>query len=577
MDAGLRRCTVFVILLALLPLAAQQAPDNQFKDLLQRGFQFHQREQYSDALPLLQRAWKQRPQDYFANLLLGIDLLRTGRAAESIAFLQRAARLRPKEEFPHEYLGEAQAGLGHYAEAAASYGDAARVAPQSSQAAGALVDFSLARFAALSRQLRSSQPGLAAEYRMEALSHPLLDPSRRQLLRKAAAVDHNAHGIWSELALADAAGADQPAAQEDLRQALLQDPDDLRAWVAQAMLFAQKGDWKQAARRLNNVAARSPGALARAAADWPLTLQPRDPGVVSGPAAVFLQCARHATCSPEALARKLPAASCHADQATLLREQRWECLAAAPGTAPLQRGAALARIHRCRQAIPALERGLGQPAAVEPMFLLSVCYARQAGEVAGRLQQAGEDEALLHMIRGDILLRLRGDGAGAAAEYQAALAAGGKDPRLWARLAEAQLAAALPDTARQSAQKALALDPHSLSAMRTLARLAMQDRDYSAALPYLRQLAARDPRDLATRVELGTACAQTGALADALDNLGTALQHGYPDEKGSLHYLLGTVLRRLGRGAEADQAFAAARRLSDSFQQSSHRDQDEHP
>jgi Flp pilus assembly protein TadD len=232
---------------------------------------------------------------------------------------------------------------------------------------------------------------------------------------------------------------------------------------------------------------------------------------------------------------------------------------------------------RCDRAIPALERGLASTAEVEPMFLLSVCYARQAGEVASRLQQSASDAALLHMIRGDILLRLRADGAGAAAEYKSALASGDKDGSLWARLAEAQLAAAQPDLAQQSARQALELNPHSLPAMRTLARIAMQNRDYSTALPYLRQLAQREPQDLGTRVELGTACAQTGALEQARSNLGTALQHGYPDQKGSLHYLLGTVLRRLGRAPEAEQAFAAARRLSDNFQQTSHRDQDEHP
>ena len=49
---------------------------------------------------------------------------------------------------------------------------------------------------------------------------------------------------------------------------------------------------------------------------------------------------------------------------------------------------------------------------------------------------------------------------------------------------------------------------------------------------------------------------------------------GYPDEKGSLHYLLGTVLKKMGRTAEADQAFAAATQLSEAFQQKSYRDQD---
>jgi hypothetical protein len=38
--------------------------------------------------------------------------------------------------------------------------------------------------------------------------------------------------------------------------------------------------------------------------------------------------------------------------------------------------------------------------------------------------------------------------------------------------------------------------------------------------------------------------------------------------------LLGNVLKKIGRDAEADQAFAAATQLSEAFQQKSYRDQD---
>jgi Flp pilus assembly protein TadD len=39
-----------------------------------------------------------------------------------------------------------------------------------------------------------------------------------------------------------------------------------------------------------------------------------------------------------------------------------------------------------------------------------------------------------------------------------------------------------------------------------------------------------------------------------------------------LHSLLGTVLKKMGRDAQAEQAFAEAARLSDAFQQRSYRD-----
>jgi tetratricopeptide (TPR) repeat protein len=178
-------------------------------------------------------------------------------------------------------------------------------------------------------------------------------------------------------------------------------------------------------------------------------------------------------------------------------------------------------------------------------------------------------------MRGDIFLRLQAKPELAISEYQQALDASGNDPSVVERLAEAQLGAGKTDAARATAESALKIDPQRMGAKRTLARIAMQDRDYSAALPYLKELAARNPTDISGQVELGKACAQTGALDEAWQNLAPALKHGYPDEKGTLHYLLGTVLKKMGRTTEAERAFAEASQLSDAFQHKSYRDQDD--
>ena len=82
------------------PWHGQNPASPDFEGLLHQGFQLHQQQRYSEALPLLRRAWQIQPRDYFANLLVGIDLLRTGRGGEAIGFLKTAAKLRPQEEFP---------------------------------------------------------------------------------------------------------------------------------------------------------------------------------------------------------------------------------------------------------------------------------------------------------------------------------------------------------------------------------------------------------------------------------------------------------------------------------------------
>jgi tetratricopeptide (TPR) repeat protein len=179
------------------------------------------------------------------------------------------------------------------------------------------------------------------------------------------------------------------------------------------------------------------------------------------------------------------------------------------------------------------------------------------------------------MIRGDVLFRMQGDAAAAILEYQSALAVRKDDPKLLERLAEAQVAAGDLTAGEQNARSALALDAHRYSARQTLARIAMEQGKYAEALPQLAALAAQDRHDEGTQISLATALAQLGESEEALKHLEPVLAGGYPDQKGNLHSLLGALLRKAGRPAEAAQAFAQARQLSEAYQQSSHRDQDE--
>jgi Flp pilus assembly protein TadD len=202
----------------------------------------------------------------------------------------------------------------------------------------------------------------------------------------------------------------------------------------------------------------------------------------------------------------------------------------------------------------------------ERAYALSICYALEAGKAAKQLQESTEDAAALYRLRGDVLLRLKGDATSAEQEYRQAMALRPDDPALLERLAEAQSAAGNTDGAQKSALAALAVDPHQREALRTIATLSMNGRDYEQALPWLRKLATESPGDRSVQVELGMALAQTGHADEALKALAPALAAGYPDEKGALHALEARVLREQGREAEAAKAAAEARRLSDAFQ-----------
>lgn len=574
---GLAGAWLRLVMFSFMTVAfVHAAGEDQFQSLLKKAFELHQKGDFSAALPLLRRAYAIQPGDYFVNLLLGIDSLRIGDANAAVPYLNKASQLRPKEEFPFSYLGEAYARQSAYAEAANSYMKAVDVAAEPAETSVAFVDFALSRLADISTTLRSSSRGLAQAYRLRARALDWRDSGRISLLQRAADLDPVSPGIWSELAEASAQAGNWTEAAEQVRRALTADPDDLAAWIVDAELSAHFGDWKSVNERLNAVGLRSPNVLSRAAAQWPRELQP-SAELISGSARTFFRCVRENQRACNIQTENSPPPR----PADMFRQQRWERITKLPAppaksTEPwLQRGIAFAELDDCARAIPALERGVsGTSSDLYGMFQLTWCYSQQAGRIARQVQQSSENAASVHTMRGDILLRLQGKPELAMDEYQQALTQNAHDPSLLDRLAEAQLGAGKIDDARSNAEAALKIDPHRLGAMRTLAKIAVQDRDYATALPYLKELAARNPHDIAGRIELGKAYAQTGALKEARENLAPALEHGYPDEKGTLHYLLGTVLKKLGQDADAELAFAKASRLSDAFQQKSYHDQD---
>lgn len=572
---------LFTVLTSSLAASFKQdrAAGESFEVLLHQGFDLHQKSEYSAAIPLLRGACKLRPHDYFANLLLGIDLLRTGQLKESIPYLREAAHQKPQEEFAYEYMGEAYAALEQHAEAFVSFHMAIEAAPESADAKSSFVGYCLTRFADLSGQMRSSRPGLAAEYRLQALSRPRSDPSRVELLQRAATLDDDSQN-WVQLALTQIGEGDVTAGSHALDRARRLAPEDLDVMEAGALLAAWEGNWSAVAKSLNMIASRSPAILARMLPDWPAELKPANMHGIEGAAAAFFEWAG-TPCDAKTLLPHLPkpTEAPRGSAASLFREERWESITRLPSPANsqqeawFQRGVAWAELGNCEKAVPALERGLGGgQRAAQAMFHLSQCYGKEADRIAAQLADSDKNQAVVHLMRGDVLLRLQANSRGAAAEYQAAVTARPEDPLGWERLAEAQLAMGSIEDAQRCAREALKLDSHRMPAMRTLAQAAMEQRNYAEALPFLREVAKRNPRDLTTRVELATACSQTGELETALNNLDSALREGYPDEKGSLHYQLGTILRRLGRTAEADQAFAEAKLLSDHFQNTSLRD-----
>jgi tetratricopeptide (TPR) repeat protein len=560
-----------LIALGAVCCAAQAANPGELEDLLEKGSALSRQADYVHAIPILRRATGLAPQNPSANFLLGVALLESGHPADAVAPLRIAAIANPVNEAAEGYLGDAEMEQGEFALAAETFQTAVARSPDSERALLWWTDYSLERFRGLAFWLRGSPRGRATVLRAKAENSKTGITAKEALLRQAAASDPQLSGIWGELGVAQAQLGMDANAAASLKTAQQRQPEASSTLQLEAMLEAARGNWSQAETRLLDLGERSPAGLQKVFAVWPQRLVPGQ-----GVKGAVWQCLRQGTTScplKNVQGNTLPVER-------LFQEGRWEQLAAMPVPTPdnatewFWRGVAFAELGDCSQAIPALERGLKAGAETAASWLTS-CYESEAVHTADQLKAQGR-EASVHQIRGDILLSIRLDASQAAAEYTEALRLKPKNPELLEKLAEAYFSLGDMDGARRSAQQALEQNPHRHQVLRLLVRVAMSERDYPTALSLLDRLAELEPDDAWTRVQQGTAYAQTGHPEEAVQRLKPALDAGYPDEKGALHAVLAGQLRKLGRDHDADSATDEAIKLADSFEQHTQNKPDEH-
>jgi tetratricopeptide (TPR) repeat protein len=558
---GLRCLTA----LLTVPLAAQQGAPASLEALLKDGDALSKQADYAHAIPVLERAKQLDPQNYRANLLLGSDLLRSGHPAEAREPLRIASQARTTEAVADGYLGEAEKSQANFAGAAEAFMDAVARAPASESALLAWADFSLERFRALGLWLRGSQRGTAVLLRIQAEGTAPGTNQREAFLQKAADGDPEQSGVWGELGIAQLQLGMREEAQASLKKAQRLQPNASSSLILEAQLAAAQGNWDEAETHLRLLGSRSDVTLRSALAQWPQSLVPA-PAVTGA----IWQCVRDR--SPDCPVTAEPVEPTSTPNAeTLFAQERWEQLAAMPafpraeGRFWFWRGVALGQVGNCAQAIPSLERGLkdGKEAAA---YWLIACYGSVVGHTASQLSTQNKEIAV-HQIRGDILLSMKGDASGAAAEYTEALRLKPNDAALLEKKAQACFSQGDLEQAQRNARSSLAVDPHRQTTLQLLIRIAMSERDYPQALLLLAKLARMQPDDPWTRVQFATAYAQTGRPQEAVSNLQPVLLAGYPDEKGALHALLAGQLRKLGRDQDAKAAAEQAVKLANTFEQ----------
>jgi tetratricopeptide (TPR) repeat protein len=571
----------FYCLVAFLALCsnAQPTPSAELTSLLKTGSELSQRADYQHAIPLLKRAVELAPQDPLANFWLGITLLESGHPSDAAVPLRVAANATPVNEAAEGYLGDVEMELKDFAMAADAFQSAVARSPDSEQVLVWWTGFSLERYRGLAFSLRESSKGRAALLQVAAQDSKAPLTTKESLLKQAVTLNPELDGIWGELGVAQAQLGKETEAEANLKAAQQRQPDTSSTLQLEALLDASNGNWPEVEKKCLTLDQRSPAELMKFLAAWPSKLLPG--AEMKG---VIAQCLRERRehCVPASNTpdqTNVPASVPRADR--FFEEGRWEQLAAMPAPPAdnskewFWRGLAFAKLSDCLSAIPALERGLKAGAEVAAAWL-TTCYEAAAVHTADKLKADGK-EGSVHQIRGDILLSIRLDPARAVQEYTEALKLKHKDPALLEKLAETYFSLGDMSKAKQSAQEALEQNPHRRQLLRLLVRIAMSERDYTGALALLDRLAQVQPDDPWTRVQQATAYAQTGQPEQAVQRLKSALDAGYPDEKGSLHALLASQLRKLGRDQEAKDATDKAVKLADSFQQQDQNKSDDAP
>lgn len=461
-----------------------------------------------------------------------------------------------------------------YGAAAEAFENGLRREPGSVAAWMEWADFALERFRVLDLELRSAQSGMAVVLRLEAEGLHSGPETGEELLRQSATADPEQQGIWGELGVEQVRRGKQQEAAASLETAIERQPQDSWTLRLEALTAAAAGNWGKAEAALLQLGVRSRALLRSALETWPRDLLPK--GEVKDD---IWACASKA--SEACLERiKFTAREVQDSEDQLFADERWEQLAGLgepPSDVPaawFRRGVALAELDDRARAIPALERGL--PAGAErAAYWLELCYAAEADRATARIRALG-NLAVFHRVRGDFLVRVKGDRQSATEEYAKARKLQPRNAVVAERLAQAYHSLGEIHRAKQAARETLALDPRRPVALRLLASMAMDERDYPAALEFLDKMLAVNSNDAWARVETGVAYAQTGQPQQALAYLAPLLEAGYPDERGALHGMLAGVLHKLGREQEAQTAAAEANRLSDLFEQHGQKGVDDH-
>jgi tetratricopeptide (TPR) repeat protein len=537
----------------------------------------------SSAILSFQHANHLNPSLYVPNLFLGIDFVRTGKAAESIPFLLKAEKSNKTDPQTPLALGRAYYAVRKFTPAAQEFARATALDPR---LGAAWFSLGIARLNQVETDARKmsveakDSPFAGALY-AESLEKQARFGEAATLYRSLLASQPQPPCLHSELGFTLLRHRDLEGAAAEFAAEHAAHPECGQALLGQARMSIDSGDNEQAVKLLQELWDRDHGFVKSNAAILLEGLSNERATAVtdyfSQQNTVIPDDLRSALMSAfegsgqvmaDKIGRRDSGAQSKAEQASAVRHTAEEYYAAGEFAKCAQRLDAAVDAKRADKlrllaacsffagdsegafsAAAALEAL--QPHSAEALYWSIQANERLAVQSLAQFQQLESNSARSHVLLGDIYHQLEREDD-AEAEYQKALALEPGNPAALLGLASAYLSNNNPDKTVETARLALERSPDDPELNLVMADALVAKNQFADAEPCLMKSLGAKPQMLGhVHALLGKVYAETGRTQDAIDQLKMGVSS---DENGSIHYLLARLYRKIGDNKNAAEA-----------------------
>jgi tetratricopeptide (TPR) repeat protein len=557
------------------------------------GLAYHMAGRPRDAVRVLQKALRLKPDMLSANLILGIDDVQLNEAEQAIAPLERALRQDGNNRDALFALASAHFALMHFDRAAEVYQREIKVRTNDSDAWYGmglcyehLAEGTSRRLSEVAGQSPFNQR-LLGEFMLEQDNGVEAEEAFHHAI--AAAPEKEREGLYAGLGFAHLRLGEVNRAQDQFQAELQTNPGNMEAKLGLGAVAMEQRDWPKAIERLCEIHAADSGFF-RSRLDFFITL------LSEQTAAQAMNGLATGTVAPGcSTAIGLVRNEMNSTQPSVDFGDMFDV--SAPGTPPVQlpdpqvaaaarRASEAGRFAECARTLQPfkLQRTdevllFTRCQAFSGRYLMALDAVKELveaemenpealywqAEAARKLAQAAMQRAVSlnpdswqgQVLLGD-LFRQRKKWDLAISHYQSAARLKPDSPGPLIGLATIHWQLGQNAQAEAALKQALQIAPDNPSANFELGDVCVRMRHFEEAVPYLEKSLAEESGNLAAHGDLGKAFAALGRNKEAIAELTKALP---TDENGELHYQLYTLYKKAGQTSLAQEALSKSEEL----------------